>query len=153
VPGAVTGVTAGGLPAVPGAVTGVTAGGLPAVNSTAGTFGKVPALTGTGAGVSWPAGVSVAALPGGLAGVGGSISAAGGSAPWPAQPYGNPVPWAAGGQTAGQGMASGSGHGGGTGMAAVLAASLLIITGVLRLRRRVPLGPRSAWLSALEVPG
>jgi hypothetical protein len=34
-----------------------------------------------------------------------------------------------------------------------LAASLLIIVGVLRLRRTNPLRPRSAWLSALEVPG
>ena len=83
------------------------------------------------------------------------MSAGGGGGPpsWPSLPYGNPVPWVTGGQVAGQGAIGGSGHGGGAGPAAVLAASLLIIVGVLRLRRTNPLRPRSAWLSALEVPG
>jgi hypothetical protein len=63
------------------------------------------------------------------------------------------VPWVAGGQAAGEGLASGSGHGGGTGIAGVLAAVLLIVTGVLWLRRTAPVRPRSAWLSAFEVPG
>jgi hypothetical protein len=82
-----------------------------------------------------------------------SAGAGGGSPSWPSLPYGNPVPWVTNGQAAGQGALGGSGHGGGTGLAAILAASLLIGVGVLRLRRTNPLRPRSAWLSALEVPG
>jgi hypothetical protein len=71
----------------------------------------------------------------------------------PSLPYGNPVPWVTGGQVAGQGAMGGSGHGGGTGPAAVLAASLLIIVGVLGVGRTNPHRPPWAWLSALEVPG
>src|SRR5262249_9952966 len=95
--------------------------------------GGLPGLTGTG--------VTMSAGPGG------------GSPSSPLLPYGNPVPWVAGGQAAGQGSAGSSGHGGGTGLVAVLAGSPLITVAVLRLRRTAPLRPRSAWLSALEVPG
>jgi hypothetical protein len=38
-------------------------------------------------------------------------------------------------------------------MVTVLAASLLLTIVVLRVRRTNSLRPRSAWLSALEVPG
>jgi hypothetical protein len=90
-----------------------------------------------------------------VTGSGAAMSAGpgGGSPSWPSLPYGNPAPWVTGAQAAGQGAVGGSGHGGGTGPAAVLAASLLITIGVLRLRRTNKLRPRSAWLSALEVPG
>jgi hypothetical protein len=98
----------------------------------------------------------VGGLHAGVSGADGSISsgAGGGFPSSPGLPYANRGPWTAGGPSAEQGMATGTaGHGGGTGVVAVLAALLLITLGVLRLRRSTPLGPRSAWVSALEVPG
>jgi hypothetical protein len=93
-------------------------------------------------------------MPSRLGGSGAGMSAAsgGGSPGGPGLPDGNSGPWAVGAPATGQSTASGSGHGG-AGPVAVLAASLLITLIVLRIRRTNPLLPRSAWLSALEVPG
>jgi hypothetical protein len=154
-------VVTGALPVVTGAgsgtlaAVGVTVASLPP-GTGGGRAAAGPGASSTPPGTGAPHGsaVSQASMPSGLSGSGAGMSGAsgGGSPGWPALPYGNPGPWAVGGPAAGQGAASGSGHGG-AGPVAVLAASLLITVIVLRIRRTNPLRPRSAWLSALEVPG
>src|SRR5581483_3741623 len=144
-------VTAAGLPPVTGggqAASGPT--GAPGAGSAPPDTGAPPANTGAPRASM----VSQAPVPSGLSGPGTGMSAAtGGSAPgWPGLPDGNSGPWAVNGPATGQSAASGSGHGG-AGPVAVLAAAPLITVLVLRNRRANPVWPRSAWLSAFEVPG
>jgi hypothetical protein len=159
-----TGVVADVVPGVSGTVTNIAGALNPAAESalpagpgagTAPTVGTGPAGTITVNGNALGSRMSPAGMPAGLSGTGATMSAGagGGSPSWPSLPYGNAAPWVTGGQAAGQGAAGGSGYGGGTGLVAVLAAAQPPTIGVLRLRRTNPLRPRSAWLSALEVPG
>jgi hypothetical protein len=156
------GGTGGGVSARTLPVVGVTVAGAPPVSGSrrpgTGAAGGPSAGSTPGAGTPHVSRVSQATMPSGpieagtVTRTGMSAGAGGGSPGWPGLPYGNPGPLAVGGTAAGQSAASGSGHGG-SGPVAALAASLLITIVVLRIRRTKPLRPRSAWLSAFEVPG